>query len=191
MLRRGSPVAHSIYGIPQTINSANYVYFSAFRELERLQNPQLFEIFCGSVGPNPRVNIDELMNLHRGQGMDIYWRESLICPSVEEYIEMIKNKTGGLLRLAVRLMQEYSSSNVYCPKAFSFNTRNYAPIADLIGILFQIRDDYLNLQDPEYMNGKGLSEDITEGKFSFPMIHSISINPHDNQVISLSHRERC
>lgn len=32
-LRRGIPVAHKIYGVPQTINSANYVYFLAMREL--------------------------------------------------------------------------------------------------------------------------------------------------------------
>ncbi len=28
-LRRGVPVAHEIYGIPQTINCANYVYYVA------------------------------------------------------------------------------------------------------------------------------------------------------------------
>jgi Polyprenyl synthetase len=46
-LRRGFPVAHSIYGVPQTINSANYIYFCALRELETLDNPQLFKIFYG------------------------------------------------------------------------------------------------------------------------------------------------
>jgi hypothetical protein len=46
-LRRGFPVAHSIYGVAQTINSANYVYFCALRELERLNNAQLFKIFSG------------------------------------------------------------------------------------------------------------------------------------------------
>jgi geranylgeranyl pyrophosphate synthase len=46
-LRRGFPVAHSIYGTPQTINSANYVYFCALRELERLATPGLFKICSG------------------------------------------------------------------------------------------------------------------------------------------------
>ena len=36
-LRRGSPVAHTIYGVPQTINTANYVYFQAIQELLLLQ----------------------------------------------------------------------------------------------------------------------------------------------------------
>lgn len=35
-LRRGLPVAHTIYGIPQTINTANYVYFLAFQEIFKL-----------------------------------------------------------------------------------------------------------------------------------------------------------
>ena len=37
--RRGRPVAHKIYGIPQTINTANYVYFLAFQELRSLSGP--------------------------------------------------------------------------------------------------------------------------------------------------------
>lgn len=32
-----TPVAHKIYGVPQTINSANYVYFLAMNELFQLE----------------------------------------------------------------------------------------------------------------------------------------------------------
>ena len=35
-LRRGIPVAHHVYGVPQTINTANYVYFLAVQELTGL-----------------------------------------------------------------------------------------------------------------------------------------------------------
>jgi geranylgeranyl diphosphate synthase, type III len=113
-LRRGFPVAHSIYGVPQTINGANYVYFCALRELERLNNPELFKIYSG-IAVDIHAHVDELINLHRGQGMDLYWRDSLTCPTEEEYVEMVNNKTGGLLRLAVKLMQACSSSTVYPP----------------------------------------------------------------------------
>jgi len=37
VLRRGQPVAHLIYGVPQTINTANYVYFLAYQELLKLR----------------------------------------------------------------------------------------------------------------------------------------------------------
>ncbi len=38
-LRRGVPVAHSIYGVASTINTANYVYFQASGLLTGLLHP--------------------------------------------------------------------------------------------------------------------------------------------------------
>ena len=69
------------------------------RELQRLQNPRAVDIYA-----------EELVNLHRGQGMDLFWRDSLTCPSEDDYLEMVGNKTGGLFRLAVKLMQAESRS---------------------------------------------------------------------------------
>ena len=100
LLRRGVPVAHSIFGTAQAINSANYVYFCALQDLLKLNNPQTIQIYT-----------DELCNLHRGQGMDLFWRDTLTCPSEEDYLEMVGNKTGGLFRLAVKLMQAESKSD--------------------------------------------------------------------------------
>ena len=69
-----------------------------------MNNPKLVEIFT-----------EELLNLHRGQGMDLYWRDSLTCPSEADYLEMVGNKTGGLFRLAIKLMQAESAVQVYVP----------------------------------------------------------------------------
>jgi geranylgeranyl diphosphate synthase type 3 len=109
-LRRGLPVAHSIFGIPQTINSANYIYFVALQELQKLKNPKAITIYT-----------EELLNLHRGQGMDLFWRDTLTCPSEDDYLEMVGNKTGGLFRLAVKLMQAESKNLKYAlsPSQFS------------------------------------------------------------------------
>jgi geranylgeranyl diphosphate synthase type 3 len=66
-----------------------------------MNNPKLIEIFT-----------EELLNLHRGQGMDLYWRDSLTCPSEADYLEMVGNKTGGLFRLAIKLMQAESKTDM-------------------------------------------------------------------------------
>ncbi|GAA6031897.1 hypothetical protein JCM8097_003325 [Rhodosporidiobolus ruineniae] len=171
-LRRGMPVAHKIYGIPQTINSANYVYFLAFQELQRIH-------------PRPGVKVEEmvteeLLNLHRGQGMDLFWRENLICPTEPEYIDMVNNKTGGLFRIAIKLMMASSPESP---------PRDYVPLANLIGIIFQIRDDYVNLQSVEYANNKGFCEDFSEGKFSFPIVHAIRADQSNRQILNIL-RER-
>lgn len=79
-LRRGAPVAHHIYGTAQTINSANYAYFLAQSELQKITEADLHSIFT-----------EELLNLHRGQGIEIFWRDSITCPTEEEFIDMINN----------------------------------------------------------------------------------------------------
>jgi geranylgeranyl diphosphate synthase type 3 len=98
-LRRGIPCAHLLYGVPATINSANYVYFEALKDTQQLQSTLATAVF-----------VDELLNLHKGQAMDIHWRDNSICPSEEDYLEMVKNKTGGLFRLSVGIMQAVSDN---------------------------------------------------------------------------------
>ena len=42
--------------------------------------------------------------------MDLFWRDTLTCPTEDDYLEMVANKTGGLFRLAVKLMQAESKT---------------------------------------------------------------------------------
>lgn len=106
--------------------------------------------------------------------MEIYWRDNYICPSESEYRTMTIRKTGGLFNLAVRLMQLFSE----CKEDFT-------PLAGILGLYFQIRDDYCNLCLQEYTENKSYCEDLSEGKFSFPVIHAIRSQPEDGQVLNI------
>jgi len=80
-------------------------------------------------------------------------------------------------------------------------SRNYIPLVNLIGVFFQIRDDLMNLQstqaidfsrkshlylisDAQYSSNKGFAEDLTEGKFSFPIVHGIFADTSNSQILS-------
>ncbi|ETO74870.1 hypothetical protein F444_09475 [Phytophthora nicotianae P1976] len=158
-MRRGQPVAHHIFGVPATINCANYVYFLSLQKCQALGNPRALQVYT-----------DEMLRLHQGQGLDIFWRDHLQCPTVDEYLEM----TGGLFRLAVGLMQ-----------AFSDCTMDFTPLVNALAVYFQVRDDYVNLLDEAYMENKSFCEDLTEGKFSFPLIVAIRENPQDTRLLSI------
>ncbi|KAL9582023.1 MAG: hypothetical protein Q9212_003539 [Teloschistes hypoglaucus] len=161
-LRRGGPAAHLVFGMAQTINAANYVYFLSQRELLGLPNPsRAMDIFN-----------EELLNLHRGQGLDLFWRDTLTVPTEEEYLHMINLKTGGLFRLAARLLQSASSKHY-----------DLVPLMNIASLIFQIRDDYQNLCSESMMSSKGYCDDLTEGKFSFPVIHSIRNSPDGNSEL--------
>jgi len=151
ILRRGQPVAHMIFGTASTINCANYVMFLGLEKVLALGHPDGVTVFT-----------QQLLELHRGQGMELYWRDNFCCPTEEEYRQMISRKTGGLFNLAVRLMQLFSDSD-----------ENFTELTRLLGLYFQIRDDYANLKLEDYTANKSFAEDLTEGKFSFPVLHAM------------------
>ncbi|XP_044740581.1 geranylgeranyl pyrophosphate synthase [Chrysoperla carnea] len=161
ILRRGIPVAHSIYGVASTINAANYVCYIALERVLSLGHPEATKIYT-----------EQLLELHRGQGMEIYWRDNFQCPKEEDYKDMTIKKTGGLFMLAIRLMQ-----------LFSDNDANFSKLAGILGLYFQIRDDYCNLCLLEYSTNKSYCEDLTEGKFSFPIIYAIHSQPSDGELM--------
>lgn len=149
VLRRGLPVAQKVFGAAQTLNCANYMYFVVLNKIAKLHNTDTVDIFS-----------EAMLKLHKGQGMDIYWRDNFLCPTEEEYNEMAICKTAGLFKLAIDLMQVYSENKV-----------DLGPLVVDIGLYFQIRDDYANLVSEEYEKNKSFAEDLSEGKFSFPIIH--------------------
>lgn len=162
-LRRGIPVAHHIFGTPHTINTANYLYFIALQKSLLLNHPSIAQIFA-----------EQMVELHRGQGHEIHWRDNHKCPSEQEYLLMASRKTGGLFILAVKFMQLFSS-----------NKRDLESLIRNIGLFFQIRDDYANLKSTQLTKTKGFAEDLTEGKFSFPVIHAIKSHPDDHLILNI------
>jgi geranylgeranyl diphosphate synthase type 3 len=156
-------VAHNVFGVAQTINSANFIYFEALQRTLKLGHPDAVNIYT-----------TQLVELHLGQGKDIYWRDSHSCPSEPEYMQMVREKTGGLFMLGIALMQ-----------LFSENKTDFTPLVEMLGLYFQIRDDYANLSSEEYAENKSFCEDLTEGKYSFPIIHGIRETSFSSQLKSI------
>ncbi|KAG5809504.1 hypothetical protein H9Q71_006150 [Fusarium xylarioides] len=134
LLRRGKPSAHAVFGEAQTINSATFQYIQSVSQLSQLKSPKALGIF-----------VDEIRQLFIGQAYELQWTSTMVCPSLEEYLQMVDGKTGGLFRLLIRLCQ-------------------------LFGRYFQIRDNYANLKLADYTQQKGFCKDLDEGKFSLPLV---------------------
>jgi len=270
-MRRGAPAAHRVYGMPLTLNCANQVYFIAMQKVLSLPAVALsaaassvsasasssssssaaaaFEYYrdhLATITMNLSSDFaEEMICLHEGQGMDILWRDTHRCPSMAEYDLMVLKKTGGLFRLALRLMMTLavpkrtgvsasssdSSSAVAetntvadavtsdrlseakAPKTVAVvsddvaadapqphvpvvasivdplsveRREKYVGLVETIGVFFQTLDDYLNVSCEAYHQSKSYCEDLTEGKFSYPIIHSIlASGPHDQRLFHL------
>ncbi|KAL4927111.1 bifunctional terpene synthase/polyprenyl synthetase family protein [Aspergillus undulatus] len=163
-LRRGQPATHVLYGASQTINSANFAFVRTVQQTTELRNPK-------SMG----ICLDELSNLHCGQSFELYWRHHARCPTADEYIMMADNKTGGLFRLIVRLMEAESPLRFACSESLT-------TLFTLMGRYYQIKNDYLNLKSADYTSKKGFLEDFGEGKFSLPLIHLLNNYPYPDRI---------
>jgi len=100
----------------------------------------------------------------------------MLFPGEESVPLTFVAETGGLFRVAVKLMMACATKNVKV---------DYVPLVNLFGVYFQIRDDYMNLQSTEYSNNKGFAEDLTEGKFSFPIVHGVRADQSNRVILNV------
>lgn len=150
-LRRGEICAYKKFGIPLTLNSANLAYFEALKLLQSSSKINFRDISI--------IFTEEMINLHVGQGIEIYLRDyGNRIPTLEEYFKICCRKTGGLFRLFTRLLLKCSKKN------FEIDSENLiVGLAEELGKFYQIRDDYLNLFE-------GDAHDLIEGKYTLPTI---------------------
>lgn len=168
--RRGKPASHIAYGLDTALNSASWLYFEATTAIENLNADEAFK------NRLYKLYMTLLRRLHFGQAMDIYWhRNPEIFPSVLEYTQMVRCKTGTLSRLAVQV-------GFMAGGATEKEIEEAGKIAEMLGEGFQILDDTQNLSTGN--PGKKRGDDIVEGKKSLPVLLHTENSPQDKQKIA-------
>ncbi|KAK1570067.1 isoprenoid synthase domain-containing protein [Colletotrichum navitas] len=180
-LRRGFPASHVVFGTGQAVNSATFLY------LEAVQAVHDFVKEGGGGLELMDVLLASLKQLFHGQSWDLYWTHHRICPTEEQYLCMVDQKTGAMMRLLTALMQTTATSSnprydALEPISFEGNHRpgtTLSKFIQLFGRFFQVRDDYLNISSCEssYAEKKGFAEDLDEQKFSYILIHMYTLHP--------------
>lgn len=163
-MRRGKPCLHKIFGADVAINAGNFIYFLPLLALVKNKHEFKKEILLKAYD----VYFQELMNLHLGQAMDIYWHKGKAEKITEaQYLQMCAFKTGCLPRLAAKLA-------VLSAGGKNEMVKKMGRLAESIGIAFQIQDDILDLTSKEFFKNKGgFGNDITEGKRTLIIIHAL------------------
>ncbi len=81
---------------------------------------------------------------------------------------MLELKTSWILTFSLDLI-------LIC-KQRGLNDNSLKVILNKLGILYQINDDFKNLFDNQYINLKGLYDDLNEQKLSFPVLAYLQSN---------------
>jgi geranylgeranyl pyrophosphate synthase len=162
-LRRGKKCTHLLFGQDIAINAGNAMYFLPlillYNNELKLKEKTIIKIY--------NLCAIEMMKLSAGQGMDIFWhKEHQDYLTEEHYLQMCAYKTGALARLSAKL-------GAILAETKTKETEKIGKYAESIGIAFQIQDDVLNLVGEEFSKGKGLGEDIHEGKKTLILLHTL------------------
>lgn len=161
-LRRGKPCLHLVYDLDVAINAGNALYFLPLLALKQRKDDFPPETIIKAY----ELYSQEMINLHFGQGFDIWWHSGNKEPNIDEYLQMCAYKTGTLARLSCKLSAILAGATDYQIEAIG-------RFAESVGVGFQIQDDILNFDSEEFAEGKGFGEDIHEGKRTLIVIHCL------------------
>ncbi len=170
-LRRGKPTVYNKYDTNTAILSGDTMFAKAFTYLLKAQESQIHDLV--EAFTNASIEVCE------GQAMDICFEERNDV-RIEEYIEMIRLKTGVLLATALKL-------GAITAKASKEDIDNLYDFGLNIGIAFQLQDDILdcwsNLED----FGKVTGTDIADNKKTFLYLKALEIADKEQKEILLKY----
>lgn len=169
--RRGKPAAYITYGLDTALNAGSWLYFEAPVCIDKGNFTAEQKLILYKTYTN------ELRRLHLGQAMDITWHnDNKSYPAAEEYIAMVRCKTGTLASLAAK-------TGILCAGGSEETAEKASLAVSKIGAGFQIIDDYINLTTGNA--GKKRGDDIVEGKKSLPVLLYNEKNSKDENALSV------
>jgi geranylgeranyl pyrophosphate synthase len=174
LLRRNVPCAHIKYGIPLSLNAGYYSIFKSLVEASKVFKPE-----------TTNKILEYIYYIHEGQGMDIYYTQQKVIPSIVEYEKMMIYKTGYAFIMNLELLMD-KATNVIMKK----NVEKFKNSLILFSLFFQIRDDYINLTDIEYWKTKGFCQDFDEEKISYLITYFKTINAEVNVIEMMQDKSR-
>jgi geranylgeranyl diphosphate synthase type I len=172
-MRRGKPSVHKLWGEPMAILAGDTLFSKAF---ETVLKTDTTHIDAEKVLDALETVVDSCIKICEGQALDITF-EGKLDVKEEEYMTMIYKKTAALIAAATKAGAILGGGNEEQINALSEYGR-------LIGLAFQIQDDYLDVVSIEEDIGKPVGSDILEGKMTLMVVHTlVNADDHDKKAL--------
>ena len=163
LLRRNRPTVAALWGDDVAITVGDGLFALAFKAFA--SNADVPGVDPARAVRVMREAADTSLDLAQGQALDLLYAKRGDV-TVEEYLEMIRLKTGVLLDFSLRAGAVLGGGD---GRAIAAVSRFGAPL----GIAFQIRDDLLGLVGDESTLGKPVGTDLRSGKRTLPVCHAL------------------
>ncbi|WP_297983432.1 short chain isoprenyl diphosphate synthase IdsA [uncultured Methanobrevibacter sp.] len=162
-MRRGMPSVHKVWDEPLAILAGDTLFSKAF-EMVILSKDDNAE--PEHVANALATVADACVKICEGQASDMSF-EGNFDVTEEEYSKMIYKKTGALIAAATKAGAIMGGADEETVTALYEYGR-------MIGIAFQIQDDYLDVISDEADLGKPVGSDIAKGKMTLMVVKALA-----------------
>ncbi|MEG3224001.1 MAG: serralysin [Methanobacteriales archaeon Met13] len=172
-MRRGQPSVHVVWGDAIAILAGDTLFSKAFETVLWTEHDG---VDSHRVLRALQTVVDSCVKICEGQASDMGFAERLDV-SEEEYLHMIYKKTAALITAATR-------SGAILGGGTEEQVEALTQYGKLIGLAFQIQDDYLDVVSDEENLGKPVGSDIAEGKRTLLVVHTLeAATPEDREEL--------
>ncbi len=164
--RRGEDAVHVRYGIATALNLGDLMFFLPLNAV--LDSKKIDERTKNTI---IGICIKDMSKLGIGQATELVWHDFKVDPfgiKESQYMQMVADKTGALTGISMKIGAAIGGADAQ-------TIQKVGVIGNLLGIVFQIQDDLLNITPNKVSESKGgVGDDMTEGKISIFVIYALS-----------------
>lgn len=164
-LRRGKPSSNIVWGNKATVLVGDFMLAKALGLIQSCGNLELIKAVT-----------DAAAKLAEGQVLEVMNANNMLEVTEEACFGIIENKTASLL-------ESCGTVGAILAGVEDGLKRSVGQYGFNIGIAFQLTDDALDYSSTEEEFGKGVGQDLIEGKMTLPLFYSI-------QEVSSSERSK-
>ncbi|MGB2591541.1 MAG: polyprenyl synthetase family protein [Candidatus Acidiferrum sp.] len=160
-LRRGKPTCHKKFGEAAAILAGDALLTLAFETISATPVDSVLRVAMISEISTAAGTINGMVG---GQVADLEAEGKRIDSQMLEYIHL--SKTAALIRASV-------ASGALCAGASSDDAARLRKFGESIGLLFQVTDDILDVEESSAALGKTAGKDIAQKKATYPAIYGL------------------
>ena len=153
-LRRGRPTANAEFGNAPSVLVGDFLYSRAFQLMVQLADLDILDTMADTTNTIAEGEVLQLV------------RAGQVTTTEQQYLEVITRKTAVLFAAACYGAATLSGADQPLRQALHEFGLN-------LGIAFQMVDDVLDYEGDPATMGKNVGDDLTEGKVTLPLIHTI------------------
>jgi geranylgeranyl diphosphate synthase type II len=160
-LRRGKPTCHKKFGEAGAILAGDALLTLAFETVAASPVDAARRVAMLTEISKAAGTINGMVG---GQVADLESEGKLVEPAMLEFIH--RSKTAALIRASI-------SSGALCAGASEEDVARLRAFGESLGLLFQVTDDILDVEESSAALGKTAGKDVAQQKATYPAVHGL------------------